>query len=458
MVGIDQEGLGSMALLDDSLAGLSPSLKKVKFRVPGDDGCTDPGSHPFREAKAAAAVEMEATPTPTTLHRQLPTSPTTPQKKDLDLKQQMEEEPLADFHKLLKLSDYDYDDWADPEGWGCTCTCSPFGEAMAAAELSAAAEMTVKVKATRISPSILLPPPPTAPARRPRRLPRSVVTNSTSMTTPQKKELDLREVEAVDTEDVEVVLRAIKPSLISSPLGDGSISEERRNGVSSSRSPSSQFEYDIMVAPHQTLDFDSLRKNCFLSLLDEDKPNLSEQPSDEVSIHNKAKDYECSKFVQDMLSPMEVEYATDDLWYRLECSFPDMVQDVSEILSNDLHNLIFPVEEEEAGALIPLPLNDKAGDNEEVVHLKYVSPGKEAGTGEEVAGNQNQGEGGVGLHEQEEDEEDQFGNASYSPWVVFVLKKDVRLPELSSEDSSTTSTLSSSPIRSRQRDRHCGLY
>jgi hypothetical protein len=51
-----------------------------------------------------------------------------------------------------------------------------------------------------------------------------------------------------------------------------------------------------------------------------------------------------------------VKCATDLMFCRLECGFPDMmVQDVNESLSDDLQTLIFQVDgEEETGELILL--------------------------------------------------------------------------------------------------------
>jgi len=127
-----------------------------------------------------------------------------------------------------------------------------------------------------------------------------------------------------------------------------------------------------MNATHQTLDIESLHKSHSNAQLDNNKSISSNesslQGSDKESIssdgvsahsHNKAEDIGCSGFVDNQVfSPAEC--ATDCTFCRLECGFPDMVQDVNESLSNDLRNRIFQVDgveeggEEEAEELILL--------------------------------------------------------------------------------------------------------
>jgi NADPH:quinone reductase-like Zn-dependent oxidoreductase len=74
--------------------------------------------------------------------------------------------------------------------------------------------------------------------------------------------------------DMEVTLRAIKkPSPISSP------SQRTQRILSSQRSPTSQFEYDVMEATHRTLDFDILHKSRSFALIDDDNESISSEES-----------------------------------------------------------------------------------------------------------------------------------------------------------------------------------
>jgi NADPH2:quinone reductase len=364
-----------------------------------DDGwsCTDPWSgNPFREAKASgAAASILPAPPSTPSRRPRPrsaetksTSPTTTQ---IDFFE--DEDPI-----LTGFPDDD-DGWPDPMAWSCSCGAKPFREAKATETGAGVAATAAEMEATPTS------------ACRPRQLPRSVVvkskSTSTPPTTPQKKEL-------VGTE----------PSSISSPYhtdkrGDGSIDVHKRNGVASSRSPTSQFEYDTMIATHQTtLDLDSLHKNNLRSLLDEDKTTASKESSDEVAIQKKIEDNNrCSQFVQDILSPMDS--VADFVFCRLECAFPEMVQDVNEILSNNLHHLFFQGEWEEksggdakagGGALMPPKLFDKTEDTQ--------------GKGKEV-----------GQFKRGTEDQAHLVNTSYrySPGAGLV-RINGRLPKLSEED------------------------
>jgi NADPH:quinone reductase-like Zn-dependent oxidoreductase len=170
----------------------------------------------------------------------------------------------------------------------------------------------------------------------------------------------------------------------------------------------------------------------------------------------KGEDIGFSEFVEDILSPMEC--ASDFMFCQLDSAFPDMVEAMDEILSSDLHCLIFQDEwEEEAGALILR--NDKAE------HKRKKEEGVEIVlrlcTDEQVEGGV--GHGKEGVDEQGEDEEGgdavvldgqkdtkevevvlgrwpeqemqaQLENASYSPEKGFVLRKDGRLPELSEDE------------------------
>lgn len=293
---------------EDSSAGFSPWLSFP------DDGWS---CNPFREAKAAATAAS-----------------TTTKKKVFDL---FEEDPFlaGGFPPLLKFPDpplempsvasttSNDDGWPDPEGWGCSCGAAPpFREA----------EAGVAAKAAEIEE----PTPP----RRPRELPRSVV----------------------------VVTRKLKSP--KTPQNKEVVMEPSPNGVASSRSPTSQFEYDnMMIATQQTPDLDNLRKQNIISLLDEDKSISSKESSEKVSNHKKAEEDQCLKIFKDnILSPMD--RFTVSTFCRLECAFPELVQDVNEILSNNLHHLIFQGEAEEesegeADALIqPKKLFDDTDDKQ----------------------------------------------------------------------------------------------
>ena len=131
---------------------------------------------------------------------------------------------------------------------------------------------------------------------------------------------------------------------------DQPTSAHRRGGIDSSRSPTSQFEYDILDATHRTLDFDSLHISYSFAQFDEEESISSEESlkghdkesisSDEVSTHaqNMAEDIGSSEFVDKVCSQMEC--ITDLTFSRLTCAFPELVENVDGILSNDLPNLI----------------------------------------------------------------------------------------------------------------------
>jgi hypothetical protein len=183
-------------------------------------------------------------------------------------------------------------------------------------------------------------------------------------------------------EDEEEGSMAKKSECLESSCGRGGRGVQRGGGVGrvrslpppprshSHNSSTSQLEYDSnnsMNETRQTLDINSLHKSHSHDPLDNNKAVSSNESSlqgsdkesilsssDGVSTHNpnKAEDIGCSGFVDnEVISP--VECATDLMFCRLECGFPDMIQDVNESLSNDLQNLIFQVDvdgEEEAGA------------------------------------------------------------------------------------------------------------
>ena len=204
--------------------------------------------------------------------------------------------------------------------------------------------------------------------------------------------------------DMEVTLRAIKPSSVSTPSqhtdkqhgDDGSsiacaaLLKDGDGPSTSSCSPTSQFEYDIMDATHQTLDFDILHKSRSFALMDDGDESISSEEeslqerneedsylekideesfiSADVPTHNE-NEY-ISEFVDDVLSPFT--NASDFMFCRLQCAFPDGVKDLNEIMSNEMHHVFFQGEgEKEVGeeARESILLNDwilqsdEAGDD-----------------------------------------------------------------------------------------------
>lgn len=172
----------------------------------------------------------------------------------------------------------------------------------------------------------------------------------------------------------------------------------------STGSPTSHLELDIMNATHQNLDFVRLQKSYSTSLMDDDKSISSEEdllqhkeiggeeqevgctasgcidvtkdvgvgckdglselvdevfgsppPSTTNNVDGTAitsqpqPQEELPEFVNQVLSPMA--NLTDYMFCRMESALPDVVEEVNEFLSNDLHHLIFNCEsEEERGA------------------------------------------------------------------------------------------------------------
>ncbi|KAK1742689.1 hypothetical protein QTG54_006286 [Skeletonema marinoi] len=119
-----------------------------------------------------------------------------------------------------------------------------------------------------------------------------------------------------------------------------------------------QFKFN---ATNQTLasDFDRLleNKNYYRDPLDDNKSILSKeclrQGNDKEPNKDKAEVIGCSEFDDDDndkgFSPSDCGNATGYKFCQLECSFPDMFEDVNETLSNDLHNLKLSQERERQG-------------------------------------------------------------------------------------------------------------
>jgi len=116
-------------------------------------------------------------------------------------------------------------------------------------------------------------------------------------------------------------------------------------------------------ATNQTLasDFDRLleNQNYYRDPLDDNKSILSKeslrQGNDKEPINDKAEVIGCSEFDDDDnnddkdFSPSDGGNATYYKFCQLECGFPDMFKDVTETLSNDLHNLKLSRERERQG-------------------------------------------------------------------------------------------------------------
>lgn len=160
----------------------------------------------------------------------------------------------------------------------------------------------------------------------------------------------------------------------------------------SNSSPTSHLELDILNATHQNLDFVRLQKSYSTSLMDEDnsisseddllnnkekeeqqqqqgvveggeekegaacttsgcidvtkdvKDGFSELVNELKTTTNQTTGEELPEFVNQVLSPMA--NFTDYMFCRMESELPDVVEEVNEFLSNDLHHLIFNTEEE----------------------------------------------------------------------------------------------------------------
>jgi len=259
-------------------------------------------------------------------------------------------------------------------------------------------------------------------------------------------------------------------------------SSSEKNILSAQRSPTSQFELDVLNATYPTVDFENLQK-CSRALLDDDddKPISSEESqgsdddsilSDAASVNAKVqKDDEVLDFVHDILSPMDC--AADYMFCQMQCAFPNIVEDANEIMTTNLHHLMFCGEgeeeeeaKEEGGGAVVVESdgagddnrgegdNDQRGEDEEDVVVVFGTSPDEQGEGgvgqdDETADEQEEDEGGeeIVVDEQQDSlevdvvlgrwvkmQEDQLEIASYSPGEGFVLRKDGKLPELSEDE------------------------
>mmetsp|Transcript_18362 Transcript_18362/g.27887 ORF Transcript_18362/g.27887 Transcript_18362/m.27887 type:complete len:746 (+) Transcript_18362:10-2247(+) len=257
-------------------------------------------------------------------------------------------------------------------------------------------------------------------------------------------------------------------------------SSSEKNILPAQRSPTSQFELDVLNATYPTVDFENLQK-CSRALLDDDddKSISSEESqgsdddsilSDAASVNAKVqKDDEVLDFVHDILSPMDC--AADYMFCQMQCAFPNIVEDANEIMTTNLHHLMFcgegeeEAKEEEGGAVVVESDgagddnrgegdNDQGGEDEkDVVVVFGTSPDEQgeggAGQDNETADEQEEDEGGeeIVVDEQQDSlevdvvlgrwvkmQEDQLEIASYSPGEGFVLRKDGKLPELSEDE------------------------
>eukprot|EP00985_Skeletonema_marinoi_P017437 scaffold9561_cov133-Skeletonema_marinoi.AAC.3 len=264
--------------------------------------------------------------------------------------------------------------------------------------------------------------------------------------------------------DMEVTLRVIKTSPVSSPSpfertdAQGLPMKDVPPPSTSSHSPTSitQFEYSITGATHRSHSY---------ALMDEDKSISSEAEagaedsfvqnddmsfvSDALSTHKKTDEGELTEFVEDVLSPMTC--AADYMFCKMQCAFPNEVGDVDEILSSDLHHLIFKDEGGEeatqddgastqAGEEARDTRREDYNEDEEIELILDNNCLDEQGEGERGEGND---EGGVDEPMKDEDEESvdevrviveaNVESASYSPAKGFVRKVG-KLPLLSEDE------------------------
>ena len=203
-------------------------------------------------------------------------------------------------------------------------------------------------------------------------------------------------------------------------------SSSEKNILPAQRSPTSQFELDVLNATYPTVDFENLQK-CSRALLDDDddKSISSEESqgsdddsilSDAASVNAKVqKDDEVLDFVHDILSPMDC--AADYMFCQMQCAFPNIVEDANEIMTTNLHHLMFcgegeeeEAKEEEGGAVVVESDgagddnrgegdNDQGGEDEEDVVVVFgTSPDEQgeggAGQDDETADEQEEDEGG----------------------------------------------------------------
>jgi len=256
------------------------------------------------------------------------------------------------------------------------------------------------------------------------------------------------------------------------PKAESSSSE--KNILPAQRSPTSQFELDVLNATHPTVDFENLQK-CSKALLDDDddKSISSEesQGSDDISILSDAasvnakvqKDDEVLDFVHDILSPMDC--AADFMFCQMQCAFPNIVEDANEIMTTNLHHLMFCGEgeeeeaKEEGGGAVVVESdgagddnrgegdNDQGGEDEEDVVVVFGTSLDEQGEGgagqdDETADEQEEDEGGeeIVVDEQQDSlevdvvlgrwvkmQEDQLGDSDNNPSYYKIMKTRGRL-------------------------------
>ncbi|KAK1742720.1 hypothetical protein QTG54_006317 [Skeletonema marinoi] len=264
--------------------------------------------------------------------------------------------------------------------------------------------------------------------------------------------------------DMEVTLRVIKTSPVSSPSpfertdAQGLPMKDVPPPSTSSHSPTSitQFEYSITGATHRSHSY---------ALMDEDKSISSEAEagaedsfvqnddmsfvSDALSTHKKTDEGALTEFVEDVLSPMTC--AADYMFCKMQCAFPNEVGDVDEILSSDLHHLIFKDDGGEeatqddgastqAGEEARDTRREDYNEDEEIELILDNNCLDEQGEGERGEGND---EGGADEPMKDEDEESvdevrviveaNVESASYSPAKGFVRKVG-KLPLLSEDE------------------------
>ena len=260
--------------------------------------------------------------------------------------------------------------------------------------------------------------------------------------------------------DMEVTLRVIKTSPISSPSpfertdAQGLPMKDVPQPPTSLNSPTSisQFEYGITGATHRTQSY---------ALMDEDKSISSEAEAEDSFIQNddmsfvsdalsthKKDEGQLTEFVEDVLSPMTC--AADYIFCKMQCAFPNEVGDVDEILSSDLHHLIFKDDGgEEATQGDGASTQGEEGrdtrredynEDEEIELILDNNCLDEQGEGERGEGND---EGGADEPMKDEDEESvdevrvlveaNVESASYSP-AKGVVRKVGKLPLLSEDE------------------------
>eukprot|EP00984_Skeletonema_dohrnii_P005826 scaffold2058_cov197-Skeletonema_dohrnii-CCMP3373.AAC.1 len=109
-------------------------------------------------------------------------------------------------------------------------------------------------------------------------------------------------------------------------------------------------------------------------------------------------DFGLSDFVDDVLYPISA--VTDYMFCKMECAFPEAVEDANEYLSSNLHHLVFQGDEKEGEAQSDSE-EDDAGDDEDA-QGEEEEENQEEGVEAVLGCPEEQGEGRV--DEQQEDE------------------------------------------------------